>query len=204
MGVEPFSIDEGLKTFEEALLNGSSQVTAVRADWRTYLGQMGTTGEFFGGLLSEPAIQHPAALPAAVTGEALRDRVAKLPESKRRGAVEAGVEICARRVLGLRPGQAFDFGWPLTDMGMDSLMAVELRNAISSQVGEALPATLLFDYPTITALGGFLAETLFGVRPKQPESRPQAMTPDMMLSGIEHLSDEEVDRLLQSRESITT
>ena len=41
-------------------------------------------------------------------------------------------------------------------MGLDSLMAVELRNAVSDAVATPLPATLLFDYPFVTAIAAFL------------------------------------------------
>ena len=43
---------------------------------------------------------------------------------------------------------------PLSDAGLDSLMAVELRNTLGAAVGRTLPATLLFRYPTIDALVG--------------------------------------------------
>jgi 3-oxoacyl-(acyl-carrier-protein) synthase/NADPH:quinone reductase-like Zn-dependent oxidoreductase/acyl carrier protein len=46
---------------------------------------------------------------------------------------------------------------PLADLGMDSLMAIDLRDALSRELGSDLPATLLFRYPTIEALAQFLA-----------------------------------------------
>jgi hypothetical protein len=42
-------------------------------------------------------------------------------------------------------------------MGLDSLMAVELRNALSALLERSLPATLLFDYPTIDGIAHYLA-----------------------------------------------
>ena len=58
----------------------------------------------------------------------------------------------ARRVLGVGSGFELPPDMPLRDLGLDSLMAVELRNAVGTAVGRALPATLLFDYPSIAAL----------------------------------------------------
>lgn len=40
---------------------------------------------------------------------------------------------------------------------MDSLAAVELRNAVSQKFGVVLPVTVTFDYPTASALAGFVA-----------------------------------------------
>ena len=63
------------------------------------------------------------------------------------------------RVLGLENLESLPNNKPLGELGMDSLMAVELRNALASTVGENLPATLLFDYPTVETLTEFLSRT---------------------------------------------
>ncbi len=46
---------------------------------------------------------------------------------------------------------------PLMEAGLDSLGAVELRNNLEQAFHVGLPATLTFDYPTITALADYLA-----------------------------------------------
>ena len=68
---------------------------------------------------------------------------------------------CSRegRALGLHTAL------PLNDAafaqaGLDSLGAVELRNAIAEAFGVALPATVIFDYPTVAALAAFVASKM--------------------------------------------
>jgi len=51
---------------------------------------------------------------------------------------------------------------PLMASGLDSLNAVELRNALESKLAAPLPPTLLFDYPTIDAVTGFVQEQVRG------------------------------------------
>ena len=50
---------------------------------------------------------------------------------------------------------------PLQELGLDSLLAVELRNVVGAALGRTLPATVLFNYPSIQALAGWLETELF-------------------------------------------
>src|SRR5262249_54354972 len=63
----------------------------------------------------------------------------------------------AARVLGLDASQPIDGHQPLTDLGLDSLMAVELINALAQSTGCRLPSALMFNRPTLDALTDYLA-----------------------------------------------
>lgn len=47
---------------------------------------------------------------------------------------------------------------PLMEAGLDSLAAVELRNELGNRFGLDMPATAMFDYPTISAMAAFISE----------------------------------------------
>jgi hypothetical protein len=61
----------------------------------------------------------------------------------------------------------------LPQAGLDSLAAVELRDAVSRSLGVALPATVVFDYPTVTALAAYITDQLPLARHEGFESPPQ-------------------------------
>jgi mycoketide-CoA synthase len=67
-------------------------------------------------------------------------------------------------VLGASPSSV-EADRPLQELGLDSLMAVELRNRLGAATGLRLPATLLFDHPTPNALVETLHVQLFGSSP---------------------------------------
>jgi microcystin synthetase protein McyG len=71
----------------------------------------------------------------------------------------------ALKVLGLDSSGTIDIQQPLKELGLDSLMAVELRNALGEGLGQTLPATLLFDYPSVEEVTGYLAKEILFLEP---------------------------------------
>ena len=86
-------------------------------------------------------------------------------------------------------------------------MAVELRSLLSTELGLArgLPATLVFDYPTIAALADYLAEEVLSAE-KPPAAKSEAPQKEEkfsdILDRIEGLSEEEVDRLCTQEKAV--
>ncbi|MFI1675452.1 SDR family NAD(P)-dependent oxidoreductase, partial [Streptomyces sp. NPDC020598] len=83
-----------------------------------------------------------------------------LPESGRRDAVAALVRSTLADVLGHAPETHIRPDTPFTQLGLDSLTALELRNSLGAATGIRLPATLVFDHPTPEAVTELLQSEL--------------------------------------------
>ncbi len=92
----------------------------------------------------------------------------------------------------------------LMDLGMDSLMAVQLRNALNQALALAHPlaSTLMFDYPTIDAIAAHLDERLApsGRAPSGTPNPAEVQQPPVLdAEAVAGLTDAEIERLLDDR-----
>jgi hypothetical protein len=88
-------------------------------------------------------------------------------------------------------------------MGMDSLMALELRTRLQASLELEIPATVAFEFPTIEAIAGFLGDKLgldsaAGTVVEMPRRERAERHPDA-LEKVLQLSDEDVERQLEQR-----
>jgi acyl transferase domain-containing protein/NADP-dependent 3-hydroxy acid dehydrogenase YdfG/acyl carrier protein len=98
----------------------------------------------------------------------LKTELAGLPEAERRGRLVTLVRQLAAAVLGYGSAAAVAAGQTFTELGLDSLGAVELRSRLTAVTGLTLPATLVFDFPTPAALADRLLVLLEPPAPVSP------------------------------------
>lgn len=90
----------------------------------------------------------------------LHERLAEAPEATHLEIIEAVIADEAAAVMGKSDGASVPRNRGLFDMGMDSLMSVELRGRLEGKTGLSLPATLTFNHPTVDALSRFIQTRL--------------------------------------------
>jgi len=114
------------------------------------------------------------------------------PAERHRTTIQQHVRRDVLTVLGVPAGHPLDDEQGLRDAGLDSLMALELKNRLQHSTARTLPATLAFDYPTIAALTDYL----FDVLARPAAAVPAATEEPTAASDLESLSEEEAAALL--------
>jgi acyl transferase domain-containing protein/NADPH:quinone reductase-like Zn-dependent oxidoreductase len=187
-----------LAALEQLLTAGSSapaHVAVVPIDWTRYVAGPAGVSRFLADL-ARPG-QAPASRPNDPPG---RPRLVQLledtPPARRRHVLLAHVREQVARVLQLPPGHVVDPERGLKDMGLDSLMAMELRNRLQVTLGRPLSTTLAFDHPTAGAIADLLARDLPGAEAPRVEPPAPATDDRALAEEIGALTDEEATSLL--------
>lgn len=202
-GLLPLSSADGREALGRILQEGDAQ--AVAAAWNREKVGAGEPGLnlLLSGALPARRPDDGATDSAAEPGEGWHGTLRDAPPSRRRTLLIRNLRDLVARVFGL-DSSAVEVGRPLREIGLDSLLAVELRNAIVRATSKALPATLLFDYPTVEALADHLLGSVFRLEESAEEERRPGDRdgggphPDGELEGM--TEEEAEDLLLQELE----
>jgi acyl carrier protein len=167
-------VDEGLAMFDAALTSEDPLLVAARWDAAGLRARAGN-GDLPGilrGLVRVP--RRPAGNPQG----SLAARLAELGREEALRLVTDTVRDHVAAVLAHGNAEKVGLDRAFNQLGFDSLTAVELRNRLNADTGLRLPATLVFDHPTVRVLAEHLFETL-APAPASPE--------DMLRGALEHV-----------------
>lgn len=152
-GVLSFSVGQALSLLERALHRQLTQVSVMRVDWSRWRG-LGVTGRLsprFGHLLKNRAGSTGSDGPLAP-----REAVQAAAAEERHGVIGTLLRDKVARILGDSSAR-LDAEKSLVQLGVDSLMAVELRNWIEEELRVTLPIVELMRSPTLNRLAELVA-----------------------------------------------
>ena len=154
-GFLTMSADVALDALGRLLAGLAAQGIVARMDWnlykplfesrrsRPFLSLVGTTSR-------------PVGLTKVSAARGLIENFAERSEAERQKLLVAFVRGAAAAVLSAEE-DAIPPDVDLLELGMDSLMAVELRRRVEAGVGKPLPSNLVFNYPSVSALATFVS-----------------------------------------------
>ncbi|MDV9190235.1 type I polyketide synthase, partial [Streptomyces sp. SR27] len=163
-GVAPLSNEEGLALLDRALADDNPLLVPARLD------PAALRSDALSGTLS-PVLRSLVRVPKRRAGESgLRRKLGLLSEDEGRRLLADLVHAQLAAVIGRDSADGIDPDQPFKSFGVDSLLAVQLRNRLNSATGLRLPATLVFDHPTPAAVVDF---TLALARERAESATPQ-------------------------------
>jgi len=185
LGVGEIVVEEGIAAMFGLVERGVPVAAVMPMDWARYLGAVhgNRPPRLFAGVLQASGAK------AAQSSSLVADLLAT-PANQRRAALVGRLEALVRKVAGVPAERRIDPSLPVRDLGMDSLMTVELRNAIGRAVDRTLPATLVFDHPTLDALAAYL---MSAIPQLAPEAAPTEPTPDAAAAEVRAMSEAEAE-----------
>ncbi|OBH02063.1 polyketide synthase [Mycobacterium sp. E2699] len=169
-GVRPLTPADALAGMAELLASsskGASHGVVAKIDWASFLPlyQMAGKRGFFTHLQRE--VPESAQAPSEAGTTQLVDRLTAAPVQQRKKLVVDYLRDAVADVTRIDPAEIREEAG-LFDLGMDSLMAVELRRRLERAVGAELPSTLAMDYPRITDVANFLVNDVLSLDAPAP------------------------------------
>jgi acyl carrier protein len=200
-GMRQMSTSTALERLGALIGGGDTFAMVADVDWSTLV-------PLYEARRTRPLI-HALAARASTAAQA---RVAASPsETSRITAIRAAradarlpmLQQLVRREVATVLGYANDDGIPLEfgffELGLDSLMSVELKRRLESAVEAALPSTLTFNYPNVAALAVFLRETLFDSTPVAVADTLPPKPIDALVRDDDSLTDDELEARLMAK-----
>jgi acyl transferase domain-containing protein/NADPH:quinone reductase-like Zn-dependent oxidoreductase/SAM-dependent methyltransferase/acyl carrier protein len=179
---------------ESFLTAHATQVASIRVDWAKWR-------QHFRGMQENPLVERIFAAgvdtqESSGGGSDWRGRIAAAGADERDGVICQAVRDVVGTVLRVKPESLRD-DQPLTDLGLDSLMGVEIETMIESSIGVALPPTSLMRARTIGQIATLISEHLGGgAEGAAPAAKAAEATAEVTEVDIDSLSDEDIDQLL--------
>ena len=200
-GLNPLPLKTALSALEQTLHSDLAQICVASVAWPRLRAvyEARRSRPFFNRMTIG---QHNAAsIPEKMEVNDLLQQLAEASEDRRRVLLKAHLEQCVRHILRLEKDAGIDPEKGLFDMGMDSLMAVELKSRLEKDTGMTLPSTLTFNYPTISDLSGFFWDRLYAaVSPPAAETNiPLEKTAPTIPVETDAMSEDELSDMLMRK-----
>jgi acyl transferase domain-containing protein/acyl carrier protein len=159
MGIGILQPEQALTALGLLLGSNTVQATVAQVDWALFKGLYEARGRRT--LFEEMSVQPLAQKPQSTATSALVAELEAAPVSDRPAMLTAYLQLEVGKVLGFEASQLPSPEQGFFDLGMDSLMAIDLKSRLDKSLGTTLPSTITFECPTIADLVKYLSREVF-------------------------------------------
>ncbi len=192
-GTIPLSPREVTMLMESFLANGTTQALALRADWAKWRTSVRGNPE---NPLMERILSDSAEGPETVSAKGdWRLKIEAAAPEKRADLIMLALLDVVGGVLRVKP-ETLRADQPLTDLGLDSLMAVEIETSLEATIGVALPPASLMRARTINQIAVLICDHLAGSTENAAKDSSPIEPPPPEKVDLEAFSDDEIEQLL--------
>jgi len=193
---------QGLEILEQLLSPSSPQKIVMSVNWSRFFEQFpaGIKPPFLSAIAHEAQSNQQAKSGSDNQQSQILQRLEKTPPNQRLTLLMSYIQREVAIVLERDPSQPLSTQMGFFDMGMDSLMALDLKNRIQVIIGQNLPATLIFEYSNIEALAQYLISEFISekiVTKTDIEAQEEAEERAKLLQEIQEFSQEELEALIE-------
>ena len=196
-GFATIAPQQGLQILGDLLTQGATQVGVSPINWTKFLQQFsqGNQPPLVNNFVTQPPVIVEESSPTEDLS--LLQQLQETIVSERENLLIARIQDEVVKVLqfdsSYRPNPRSGF----FDMGMDSLMSVELKNQLEKIVGSSLPSALTFEYSTIEALAQYLLEKVISLEVVETvEETPEVEPVEDFVDDILQLSEAELSDMV--------
>jgi len=202
IGLEELELEQALSALDVAIDTDAVQTLIARVNWgrfkqiyqgqksRQLLSEIETTSQEFEELFSEEKPEIFSQLQMA-------------SESERMGLLIAHIQDEVSKILGLKGSKRPSVEQGFFDIGMDSLMAIELKNNLEKSLLVPLPDTLTFEFSNIISLGEYIAKQILDLEIVAQDQLEQKHNEDKdkgkyqeVSANLQELSEKELEDLI--------
>jgi len=165
-GLGAIDPERGLETLGKLISKDHVQTAVLEINWTEYMQQFsdGLSPPLFSKMLEERSGQTKGNTKGntkrTITRTQLLQQIETAPAERKSQILSDYVKEQSTKILGFESDASINPEESLFDLGLDSLTAIELRNTFEFSIGCSLPATLIYDHPTIETLCIYLEEKI--------------------------------------------
>jgi myxalamid-type polyketide synthase MxaB len=198
-GITLISPEVGLQVFSDLLSEEFPQIGVLSINWSKFFKQLpvGTKMPLLEAFTSTIELSRKQK-------SNFMQQLEATPVEERRELLVNYVRKQIANIMGLTRPEEIELRQSLFDLGIDSLMAVELKNHLESNLGQPIRSTVLFDYPSLAELVDYLVQEVLPIefsntsainsnKDEQDEEQIQ------LLNKTKELSEEDLEKIINEK-----